>query len=117
MPIIKQTTLYTLPELREAHPDAYAKAWERHRTECAMSGPDWAEENADSLRAILDAAGASIGHRGRLIMDINKAALSGRRAWAWLERLNENDMEHAASEEQFIATNEGTLYTANGDEE
>jgi hypothetical protein len=188
MPTIKEITLYTLPELREAHPHAYAKAWERHRQQCWRSGPDWAEENADSLRAILDAAGASIGHRGRLSMDTGRAALSGRRAWAWLEnqllgpcripwlpmhanpmrrhrarhersffpgrvrhlcatdealiddirdslrsgmtvgdalrnlpdvvdKLNDQDVEYAASEEQFLATNEGTLYNNKGEQE
>ncbi len=191
MPTTKEITLYTLPELREAHPNAYAAAWERHRRQCWRHGSDWAA-NAQSLRAILDAASASINHRGRLSMDDNHAGLSGRRAWAWLEnhilaphripwrpmhasakrrkytrygasyapgkvhprpftgyyadealiddirdslrsgmtvgdalralpdvvdRLNENDVEHAASEEQFLAINEGMLYTANGDEE
>jgi hypothetical protein len=34
-----------------------------------------------------------------------------------VERLNENDMEHAASEEQFLASNEGALYNDKGEQE
>ncbi len=193
MPTIKEITLYTLPELREAHPNAYATAWKRHRDQCWRHGSDWAKENSQSLHAVLDAADASIGHCSFLSMDVNRAAFSGRRAWAWLEnqilaphripwrpmhasakrreyaryghtyspgrvrpcpftgycaddeallddirdslrsgmtvgdalsalpdavdKLNNNDVEHAASEEQFLATNEGVLYNEHGEQE
>ncbi len=186
MPTTKEITLYTLAELREAHPDAYATAWKRHRDQSRRNGSDWAKENSQSLHAVLDVAGANIGHRGGLSMDDNCAAFSGRRAWAWLEnrilaphripwrpmhasakrrlntrygrvrpcpftgyradgallddirdsiragmtvgdalralpdvveRLNENDVEYAESEEQFLASNEEVLFNDKGEQE
>jgi hypothetical protein len=34
-----------------------------------------------------------------------------------VDRLNENDVEHAASEENFLNANEDTLYNDKGEEE
>lgn len=57
-------TIYTLAELKSAHPDAYAKVHARWAESVYADGAPWAEEVQDSLRCVVEACGGTINHRG-----------------------------------------------------
>ena len=48
-------TVYTLSELKEQHPKAYAKVWDRWREVCCSYAIPWADEMVDSWRAVCEA--------------------------------------------------------------
>lgn len=77
-------TVYTVRELQEHHPAAFARALETHnQREC-----EWDDRSDDlaSLSAIDKAVGYSRGYANYGADGLGDAAeFTGRRAWAWLE--------------------------------
>jgi hypothetical protein len=55
MPRTIETTVYTASELRELHPDGFARALDRHHTDF-----EFPRELMDSFRALCNAAGVSL---------------------------------------------------------
>ena len=53
-------TVYTLNELRTAHPEAYAEVHERWKAGCAEDAAPWTDETMDSLKAVVKACGARL---------------------------------------------------------
>ena len=54
----KTINVYTLAELKESHPDAYAKVLARWADCCTE--PNWADETMDSLKAVVKACGGTM---------------------------------------------------------
>lgn len=46
--------VYTLEELKEKHPDAYAKVYEKWRNHVMSYSTPWADETMDSLKAVFE---------------------------------------------------------------
>ena len=91
-------TTYTLRELADMHPDGYDRAIETIRRQTAEYGVPWADETAESVKAVIEAAGAELRDwsidydnpwNSWLRFDLPEGVedMIGRRAWAWLENV------------------------------
>lgn len=88
-------SIYSLSELNEAHPEGFKTAYDRWCDKGIYDhGIAWQDETIDSLKALIEAAGAklknwSLGayNRGNFIsVDAGDSDdLTGKRAFAWLE--------------------------------
>jgi hypothetical protein len=88
-------TLYTVEELKERFPDAYAKAYRRYKDGACQHEIPWSDEIVDSLKATLKAFGAtlkdwSIGAWSNSYLKLDEGPdslqCSGPRSFAVLER-------------------------------
>lgn len=83
----------TVRELRAMHPQGFARAFEAH-CQSELQWADWSDE-WDSLKALDTIAGWNRGYSGYWWADRNYGdtwALTGKRAWAWLENVVLSDL-------------------------